>query len=169
MEEGNRVGRGLYALTLAVALAALWAALSGRTETLLLALGGVSILMVVALVARMALMDGETAPFHRVIPLLLYWLWLGGEIVKANIAVAQAVLQIDLDLTPRLFRVSAGQKTDLGRAIFANSITLTPGTVTVDVGDDEFIVHALLDSMSDPAGFAIMNQRATRAAEGAAS
>ena len=163
------MGRGLFAFMLAVALAAIWATLSGRTEGLLVILGAVSILVVVVLVGQMELIDGETAAFHRFPALLVYWGWLGGEIVKANIAVVGAVLRVDLDVTPRLFRVRASQKSDFGRAIFANSITLTPGTVTVDIGGDEFIVHALMDSMSDPAGFEVMNARVTRAAEGRAS
>jgi multicomponent Na+:H+ antiporter subunit E len=160
------VGRGLYAAFLGVALALLWVTLSGRSDTLLIILGALSILLVVTVVGQMELIDGETSAFHRIVPLTLYWGWLGGEIVKANIAVARAVLNLDLDLTPRLFRVRAGQSTDFGRAIFANSITLTPGTVTVDIDGSEFIVHALLDSMTDPAGFEAMDARVTRAAEG---
>ena len=163
------MGRGLYAAFLGVALALLWVTLSGRTDTLLIILGALSILLVVTVVGQMELIDGEASAFHRIVPLVLYWGWLGGEIVKANIEVARAVLRLDLDLTPRLFRVHASQSTDFGRAIFANSITLTPGTVTVDLDGGEFIVHALLDSMADPAGFEAMNQRVTQAAEGRSS
>lgn len=163
------MGRGLYAAMLGVALAVLWATLSGRTEGLLIILGAVSIIAVVALVAQMDLIDEETSAFHRIGSLALYWAWLAVEIMKANVAVARAVLSLDLDVTPRLFRVRASQKTDLGRTIFANSITLTPGTVTVDLDGGEFVVHALLDSMADPAGFEAMNRQVTRAAEGRSS
>lgn len=164
------MGRGLFALTLCVALAALWITLSGRVEEpLLLVLGVASILVVFLLVNRMNLLDSETSSFHRLGSLIAYWIWLGGQIVRANIAVAREALRVDLDLSPRLFRVSAGQKTDFGRTIYANSITLTPGTVTVDLDSGEFIVHALLESMSEPSGFEAMNRRVTRAAEGRAS
>jgi multicomponent Na+:H+ antiporter subunit E len=124
--------------------------------------------MVLLLVDRMAVLDAETSAFHRFGSLLAYWAWLSGEIIKANVAVARAVLSIDLDLSPKVFRVSAGQRTDFGRTVFANSITLTPGTVTVDLDGGEFIVHALLESMSDPTGFARMDARVTKAAEGRA-
>ncbi len=163
------MGRGLSAFLISVALAALWLALSGRSEPLLLALGAISIAVVVLLLSRMEIIDQETAAFHRILPLARYWAWLGGQIVRANIAVARAVLKIDLDLSPRMIRVAAGQASDFGRTVFANSITLTPGTVTVDIDGDELVVHALLESMTDPAAFEDMGARATRAAEGGRS
>jgi multicomponent Na+:H+ antiporter subunit E len=151
-----------------IALAALWFTLSGRTEYLLLVLGAASIVVVVVLLGQMAIIDPETAGIRRILPLAIYWVWLGGEIFKANIAVARAILKIDLDLTPRMTRVRFDQSTDFGKTIFANSITLTPGTVTVAVEEREFVVHALLDSMTDPAGFEAMNRRVMQAAEGGA-
>jgi multicomponent Na+:H+ antiporter subunit E len=149
-----------------VALAALWFTLSGRTDPKLVVIGAISVLVVLLLISRMAIIDHETAGVRRAVPLLLYWLWLGGEIFKANLAVARAVLRIDLDLSPTLVRIPAPQRTDFGRAVFANSITLTPGTVTVEVDENEFLVHALLEPMADPAGFEAMSRRATLAAEG---
>lgn len=161
------MGRVHYAITLALMLAAMWLALSGRTDnTLLLFLGATSVILVILLVERMRTLDEETSPFHRAFAAIGYWIWLGGEIVRANIMVSRAILRADLDITPRLFRVRASQATDLGRATFANSITLTPGTVTIDVDGDDLIVHALLDSMSDPAGFEEMDRRARQAIEG---
>lgn len=161
------MGRWLYIVSLALALGILWITLSGRThDQLTLTLGAVSIVVVVMITSRMGVIDGEGTAYYRIGSLLAYWVWLIGEIVKANIEVARAVLRADLDVTPRLFRVRAAQKTDLGRTIFANSITLTPGTVTVDIDGDDFIVHALLDSMSDPAGFEEMNRRAAASVEG---
>ncbi len=162
------MGRGLTAFVIGVALAALWFTLSGRTELQLVVLGAVSVLVVLVLIGRMAIIDHGTAGIRRPTPLLLYWLWLGGEIFKANVAVARAVLKVDLDLSPTLVRVPSSQRTDFGRAVFANSITLTPGTVTVDIEDDCFLVHALTESMADPAGFEAIGRRATLAAEGRA-
>jgi multicomponent Na+:H+ antiporter subunit E len=159
------VGRGTSAILIAIVLAALWFTLSGRTEPMMLALGVVSIVVVVALAGRMDILDAETSGFRRPVSILLYWSWLGAEILKANIAVARAILKIDLDISPQLLKVRPSQRTDYGRAIFANSITLTPGTVTVDVDGSEFTVHALLQSMADPAGFEAMDRRVTRAAE----
>jgi multicomponent Na+:H+ antiporter subunit E len=160
------MGRGLPALLIAIVLAALWFALSGRTEPLLLGLGAASILIVLLLLRRMEILDAEASGFRRPVSILLYWSWLGGEILKANIAVARAILKIDLDLSPTVVRVRPLQRTDYGRTVFANSITLTPGTVTVDLENGEFLVHALTEAMADPAGFAPMNEKVARAVEG---
>ncbi len=65
------------------------------------------------------------------------------QIVIANIDVARRVLSPSLPISPTLIRVKASQSTDLGQAIYANSITLTPGTISIDVEDGEILVHAL--------------------------
>ncbi len=159
------MGRGVSALLIAIALAALWFALSGRTEWLMLTLGAASIAVVLLLVGRMGIIDAETSGFRRPVSMLLYWIWLGGEIFKANIVVARAVLTVDLALSPKLVKVRSSQKTDYGHAVFANSITLTPGTVTVDIDGGDLTVHALTEAMADPAAFEAMDRRVTRAAE----
>ena len=65
------------------------------------------------------------------------------EIVLSNLAVARVILDPKLPIHPRILRVPAGQRSDLGQVIYANSITLTPGTVTLDVRDGHMLVHAL--------------------------
>ena len=65
------------------------------------------------------------------------------KIFNANIAVAKVVLSPKLNISPRMLEFTSSQKTELGLVIFANSITLTPGTVSVDIEDDKIIVHAL--------------------------
>lgn len=160
------MGRGLTAFMIGVAMAALWFTLSGRTDPKLVIIGGLAILVVLALIARMSIIDHETAGIRRAVPLLIYWSWLGGEIFKASVAVTRAVLRIDLQLSPALVRVPAPQRTDFGRTVFANSITLTPGTVTVEVEDGVFLVHALDESMAGAEGFETMARRAKLAAEG---
>ena len=107
----------------------------------------------------MRILDGETAPYFTTPQTLVYFRWLFGEIIKANIAVVRAVLSPNLTVSPTLVRIPTPQKTDIGKVMFANSITLTPGTVSVDVQDDHILVHALLSEMSDPADFAEMAER----------
>ncbi len=161
------MGKGVYAGVLGASLAVYWLVLSGIYDKgLLLIFGALSVFAVVALAERMRIMDAESIPILRLFPVLSYWVWLGGEITKANIVVARTVLRADLDVTPRLIRVPAPQRNDFSRTIFANSITLTPGTVTVDIGDDEFIVHALTDELADIGAFEDMSARVIRAAEG---
>jgi multicomponent Na+:H+ antiporter subunit E len=68
------------------------------------------------------------------------------EITVSNIEVVRAILSPRLPIQPHFLRVRTRQTTDLGKVILANSITLTPGTVTVDVQGDELLVHALTES-----------------------
>ena len=107
----------------------------------------------------MRILDGETAPYFTTLQTLVYFRWLFGEIIKANLAVVRAVLSPGLNVSPTLVRIPTPQNTDIGKVMFANSITLTPGTVSVDVQDDHILVHALLSEMSDPADFVDMAER----------
>lgn len=126
---------------------------------MLLTLGGISIVLTLWIAKRMRILDSETAPYSTVFQGLSYFAWLFVEIVKANLAVVRAVLSPNLMVSPTLTRIPTPQKTDLGRVMFANSITLTPGTVSVDVQDDHILVHALLSEMADPDDFADMSER----------
>ena len=107
----------------------------------------------------MRILDGETVPYATTPQTLSYFGWLFSEIIKANIAVVKAVMSPNLAVSPTLFRIPTPQKTDIGKVMFANSITLTPGTVSVDIQDDHILVHALLSEMSNPADFAEMAER----------
>ncbi|MBT7486523.1 MAG: Na+/H+ antiporter subunit E [Rhodospirillales bacterium] len=124
-------------------LAALWFLLSGHTEPLLLWLGGGSIVVVVLIANRMDLIDREGHPFHLSWRAIGYFPWLLIEIAKANIDVAKVIIQPEMPIQPKFFRVKASQLDELGHAIYANSITLTPGTVTVDLHEGMVEVHAL--------------------------
>jgi multicomponent Na+:H+ antiporter subunit E len=65
------------------------------------------------------------------------------EIFVANIDVAKVILDPKMPISPRMVVFHGSQETDLGRAIYANSITLTPGTITTGVAGQEFEIHAL--------------------------
>jgi multicomponent Na+:H+ antiporter subunit E len=97
----------------------------------------------VAIAWRMDVVDHEGHPIHITPRIFGYWLWLGREIVKWNIDVALHVLSPRLRISPTLVRLKASQQTELCQAIYANSITLTPGTVTIDLKDGSLLVHAL--------------------------
>lgn len=133
----------VYAIGLAGTLAALWMLLSGHTEPLLLGFGVLSVAITVGMARRMKLLDAEGVPLHLAGRALVYWPWLIKEIVKANIDVARIILSPRLPITPTMVRVRTSQRTDLGRALYANSITLTPGTVSVGMEDGDIIVHAI--------------------------
>ena len=139
----------VHVVGLGASLMAFWLLMSGIYTPLLIALGIASILLVLYIAHRMDLYDHETFPFHLKGRVFGYWGWLAKEIFKANIDVAKIVLAPKMPISPRVVRVKATQKSDLGLVIFANSITLTPGTVTIDIEGDEMIVHALSQDLAD--------------------
>ncbi|MBI1361003.1 MAG: cation:proton antiporter [Alphaproteobacteria bacterium] len=155
----------IYLPGLAVAVAAFWFALSGQTTPLFLLLAVVSILATLWLCARLGIIDRDASPYHLAHLLVLYAGWLVVEIFKANVVVIRSVLDLRQTISPAVVKVPPDAKTDFGRALFANSITLTPGTVTIDIAGD-LLVHVLHEENSQPASFALMNRMAARAADG---
>ncbi|MGB5602894.1 MAG: Na+/H+ antiporter subunit E, partial [Gammaproteobacteria bacterium] len=82
-------------------------------------------------------------PAHMTILLVRFWFFLGREIVAANIDVIKRIFKPGKNISPQLFELPVTQKTDLSRVIYANSITLTPGTVSVNLNKDSVTVHSL--------------------------
>lgn len=150
-----------FSILLILGMSAYWMALSGYFKPLLLILGAISILIVVGLVQRMKIMDEETVPYLYIPKTLSYFSWLFREIAKANVDVFKAVLAPNIDVKPDMVRVKLRQETDIGKTMFANSITLTPGTVSVSVENDEIVVHSLL---SDQIASDDFNEMAERSA-----
>lgn len=130
-------------VSLIVVLAVVWLLLSGHYTGLLLGLGALSCLFVAWIAHRMEVVDHEGHPIHISWRAPMYWLWLGWEIVKANLDVTRRILDPRLPISPTVFKVTASQKSDLGRVTYANSITLTPGTVSLSLFKNEIEVHAL--------------------------
>ncbi len=125
-------------------LALFWLLLSGMFTPFLLAAGAGSALAVTLLARRMGLLDHEGHPVRlawRVV--LFYWPWLLKEIVKSAWDVSRRILDPRLPISPTLVEFAPSQRTDLGLVIHANSITLTPGTIAVEVEPGRFLVHAL--------------------------
>lgn len=132
-----------HAASMTVALFALWLLLSGHFDPLLLGLGFASTVFAVFLALRMEVIDHESYPFHLTGRLIRFWLFLSKEIVLANIDVVKRVLGPKNKVNPRVVRIPSPQRTDLGLVIYANSITLTPGTVSMQVTPESITVHAL--------------------------
>jgi multicomponent Na+:H+ antiporter subunit E len=98
---------------------------------------------------------------------LLYIPWLILEVVKSNIDVARRILDPRLPISPRVIEVQASQRRDIGRVIYANSITLTPGTVSIDTDGDRITVHALTEEAAAGLLTGEMDRRVTRFEGGA--
>ncbi len=150
----------VHAISMALGLFVLWLLLSGFYDNvLLLGFGVASSLLCVYIAARMRLVDHEAMPLQIKFGIIGYLIWLTREIGKANWAVTKIILSPKLSLQQRIIRVPARQKTDVGKVTFANSITLTPGTITVETSHDGFLVHALNDAAADQAALADMGAR----------
>jgi len=149
-----------HSLVLAAVLALLWIALSGHYTPLLLSLGAASVGLCVWLAARMGVFDEEVHPgqFH-LLPCLGYAGWLAREVVLSAVDVSRRVLDPELPIDPVVVRLPLAQRTDAGRAIYANSITLTPGTVSIDLSDDTVEVHALTSAGAEALAGGEMNRR----------
>lgn len=134
-------------LTLVVA----WLMLSGLFKAQLLILGVMSVLLVCWLSVRMRVLTHRGQPvFIRFIEVIKYWAWLVLEIFKSNVAVTRILLDPALPIKPMLRTVSATPDTEMGRVIYANSITLTPGTTTINfTRGGDILVHALHESSLD--------------------
>jgi len=152
----------LRALSLTAVLSTFWLLLSGRFEPLLLGFGVASALIAVVIALRMDVVDQEGHPIHLTPQFIVYWLWLAKEIVKANIDVARRIWHPALPISPVMRRLPLGKCTVLGKVIYANSITLTPGTVTTDVGDDVIEIHALTFEAADALSDGDMERRVRR-------
>lgn len=145
---------------MALGLAVLWALLSGQTAPWFLALAVVSIALSVLIAIRMDLVDHEGAPVHIYGSTLRYWAWLAWEIAKADWYITKVVFRPTSALSPTIFRAPASQKSALGQAIYANSITLTPGTVTVDIEPGFVVVHAITQETASGVQEGEMDRRA---------
>ena len=131
-------------------LLAFWITLSGLFDPLHLGAGVICTALVAALTYEMEFVDRAKSPlrpFHLApVPwhrLAWYSVWLLREIAVANWQVLKIVMNPRLPIDPVIVRFRTSLTTDLGRTTLANSITLTPGTITVQVNDDEFLIHAL--------------------------
>lgn len=139
-----------YFISLTAILALLWLGLSGVYKPLILLLGALSVGLVVWLTERMEVLGAEHDPASFAWRLPRYWVWLIKEVIVANWAVARAVLNPNR-VQPIQLRVPITQHTPVGRVTYANSITLTPGTVTTRLkpGAAYLEVHALMPSTAE--------------------
>ena len=131
----------IYAVFLFVVLTAVWLGWSGYFNALMLTFAVFSIGLSVFLSTRLKVVDAEGQ--HLNLNLLGYLPWLLKEIVLANVDVIKRILSPNLPISPTWVKVEATQKSRFYRVLFANSITLTPGTVSILLDDNSILVHAV--------------------------
>jgi len=136
-----------------------WILLSGHLEPLLLGFGMASVALTVFLSRRMNVIDHESYPLHLSSKLPGFYVYIFREIVKSNIDVVKRVVGWrGASISPQLVEIPQSQKTDLGAVIYANSITLTPGTVTIKLSKDNLTVHALSKEAADELAAGVMSK-----------
>jgi multicomponent Na+:H+ antiporter subunit E len=133
----------LLSISAFFALLAFWLLLSGQYSAFLVAAGIGSAVVVVIVARRMEVVDREGMPVQMMAAVVTYWPWLAIEIVKSAWDVSKRILSPRLPISPTLVRFHPSQKSAIGLTIHANSITLTPGTITVEATPSEFLVHGL--------------------------
>ena len=146
-------------ITLFIILFGFWLLMSGYYTPLILSLGVISCLLCVYLTIKGKFLDNETLPIYFFPRLIQYTLWLIKEILKSNIQTAKVIIMKSEE--PELFSVKATQKTNEGKVTYANSITLTPGTVTTQIKNDIFEVHALTKDFGDDVRSSDMDKMVT--------
>ncbi len=154
----------IYHLFLTIGLAIFWLLMSGFWDnSLLLSFGAISILLCLFFAWKIE----KKYPFHKAISLLpglpLFWLWLFKEVVVANIDVLKRIwLSEEYPLSPTIRTLPMSQKTRLGKTTYANAITLTPGTISMDVKGNEVTVYGLIEDSIDDLEKGEMDKRVSQ-------
>lgn len=152
-----------HSVALFALLMAVWLLNSGHYTVLITSFGIGSCLLVVWLSRRMGIVDEESMPIHLLGRLPMYLPWIAKEVVKSNLDVARRIFSLGgPNVSPRLFDAPTTQHSDLGRVLYANSITLTPGTVSIRVHGTKITVHAIAEEVADDLLEGEMDRRVTR-------
>lgn len=141
----------MNSVVLFVSLMAFYVVLSGQiTSVFLMSAGLVSCAGITLLCRRLGIVDDEGMPYQYWGRTLVYLPYLFKEIVKSNLDVLKIVWRPGaLKVAPKVIRVPHSMRTAYGLVTYANSITLTPGTVTVEIGEDELLVHCLAPEFAE--------------------
>ena len=144
-----------------VVLFCLWLLMSGIYQGFIVTLGFIAAAIAVFVVRRMddVADTGRLEIRLKILNTIIYFLWLLLEIAKSNLLVTKTILGLHPYMRQHFFKVPSSQETEVGKTTFANSITLTPGTISVEHEGDEIWVHALSYSEEDLDSLADMNSR----------
>ncbi len=138
----------MYRLSIFLLLCGIWIVFSGQFDAFHLTLGVLSSAFITAISSSFLFVDrskGFGVRFQEVIRLPGYLLWMLYQILLSNIHILKLALTPgDLpEVEPSLVRIKTNLKTDFGKWMLANSITLTPGTITISIEGDELLIHSI--------------------------
>lgn len=134
----------LKTVSLSATLMIFWLLMSGIYTPLLIGLGVVSVALTMIIVHRMNIIDQETHPTHILLNLPRFIVYLFIDLVNSSITVVKLVWQVNTPISPTFSTYKIKLKTDVAKVIYANAITVTPGTIAIDLDGDEITVHALV-------------------------
>ena len=131
-----------------------WIIFSGKLDIVYLTMGALSAALVTWMSGDLIFEDQQQSfkrRFREFYKLILYSIWLLWEITLANIEVMKLVMQpkVIKAIDPQIITFETTLKSDFARFLLANSITLTPGTVTIKIEGDTYYVHALSDEIAE--------------------
>lgn len=132
-----------YTIFLFAVLSFIWLVNSGHYSLLLLGLGLLSVVFVILVSRCMKLVDRESQPWHLAAVLPGYYWWLFKKILHSNLQVAACAWRGAGAISPACARIPTKLQSDFSRVLYANSITLTPGTVSVSLDQNSILVHSL--------------------------
>lgn len=137
-----------------------WALLSGKFDSFHLTLGAICTIIIAYLTHDLLFANvrvGDTLLIAR--RFFAYIPWLICQIILANIHVAYLTLSPKMPIEPQTLRFGTKLESDISWVTLANSITLTPGTITMDIREGEFFVHALSKKVADDLNTGEMEDR----------
>lgn len=151
-------GRVVKVLAWLAILAVAWLLLSGLFKPIILVLGALSCVLTVYVVHRTSFFKDSTS-LHVLPRMPVYWFRLCIDIIKSSISVTRIILDPKLPISPTVVEFEAAPKGPIGQVILGNSITLSPGTVTMDVHEGRLCVHCLTQEGADALLADDVNQR----------
>ena len=147
-------------------LIAAWVLWSGQFQPLLLVLGAISCLLTAYLTRRMGYFEDDLFALRFGARLFGYWAWLAKEVVRSSIEVARVVVNPRLPISPQIVEIQATASHPVDQAILGNSITLTPGTLALDVHRGRIQVHCLTQAGADDLKSGEMDRRVAALRQG---
>lgn len=135
----------MRAIATFIILFVFWMVMAGKFDLLHVILGLISSLIVTVITGDLLFNESRKERGKETVLFIMYVPWLIYQIVLANWQVARLALSPRMSelIDPQLIKIKVDLKSDISKVTLANSITLTPGTITADIKDNEFLIHAL--------------------------
>ena len=143
-----------------ILLFAFWVILSGKFDAFHLSLGVICTFIIAYLSHDLLFANVRVGDIRVIVQrFVTYMPWLIYQIVTANMHVAYLALSPRMPINPQIITFKTKLESDISWVTLANSITLTPGTITMDIQDGEFVVHALSKKVADDMNTGEMEDR----------